>query len=51
VGGFEKHAKPSRRAEFLAQMDPVVPSRCFWIEFRAAIIVTSPRLSVCIMTP
>ncbi len=26
-GGFEKYAKPSRRAEFLAQMDRVVPWR------------------------
>lgn len=26
-GGFEKYAKPSRRAEFLAQMDSVVPWR------------------------
>lgn len=26
-GGFEKYAKPSRRAEFLAQMDGVVPWR------------------------
>ena len=26
-GGFEKYAKPSRRAEFLAQMERVVPWR------------------------
>ncbi len=27
AAGFEKHSKPTRRAEFLAQMEVVVPWR------------------------
>jgi len=38
-GGFEKYAKPSRRAEFLAQMDRVVP----WQELCALIEPHYPK--------
>jgi transposase, IS5 family len=38
-GGFEKYAKPNRRAEFLAQMDRVVP----WQELCALIEPHYPK--------
>ena len=39
--GFEKHAKTTRRAQFLADMDKIIP----WSELAAAVETFYPKVS------